>query len=155
MNKSLKMKDCVFCQALKKKDDLESLILYRGKNNFVIINRYPYTTGHLMIAPYSHLASPEKAPKEMLFEATELTQMVLKILRKVYQPQGFNLGMNLGQPAGAGVADHFHLHVVPRWPGDSNFMPIIGQTKVFCEDLVTTFNRLRPFFARQEKRQEK
>lgn len=155
MNKSLKMKDCIFCQALKKKDDQESLILYRAKYNFVILNRYPYTTGHLMVAPYRHLASLEKAPKEVLFEAAELTQTALKILRKAYQPQGFNLGMNLGQPAGAGVADHFHLHVVPRWPGDSNFMPIIGQTKVFCEDLAATFNRLRPFFARQEKKQEK
>lgn len=155
MKKSLKMKSCIFCQALKKNDDRESLILYRGRHNFVIINRYPYTTGHLMVAPYRHLANFEKAPKEVIAEAAELAQMVIRILKRSYRPQGFNVGLNLGQPAGAGVTGHFHIHVVPRWPGDSNFMPIIGQTRVFCEDLNTTYNRLRPFFSPEEQKQEK
>ncbi len=155
VKKALKMKKCVFCEALKKKDDREALILYRGKHNFVIINRFPYTTGHLMIAPYRHLASFEKAPREIVVEATELIQTVISILKKSYRPHGFNVGLNLGQVAGAGVTGHFHIHVVPRWPGDSNFMPIVGQTRVFCEDLMSTYDRLRPYFAKEEKKQEK
>jgi len=155
VKKALKMKNCVFCEALKKKDDSQSLILYRGRHNFVIINRFPYTTGHLMIAPYRHLARFETAPAEIVTEATELVQMALRILKKSYRPHGFNVGLNLGQPAGAGVTGHFHIHVVPRWPGDSNFMPIVGQTRVFCEDLDTTYKRLRPYFEREEKKQEK
>lgn len=155
VQKALKMKKCVFCQALKKKDDRESLILYRGQHNFVIINRYPYTTGHLMVAPYRHLDSFETAPREIVIETTELVQLAIRILKKSYRPHGFNVGLNLGQPAGAGVTGHFHLHIVPRWPGDSNFMPIIGQSRVFCEDLNSTYNRLKPYFAREEKKQEK
>jgi len=152
---SLKQKKCIFCQARKNKNDEEALILYRGQHNFVIINRFPYTTGHLMIAPHRHLADFALAPREVVQESTELIQLVLRILKKCYRPYGFNIGMNLGQPAGAGVAGHFHIHVVPRWPGDSNFMPIIGETRVFCEDLKTTYLRLRPYFAREENRQEK
>ncbi len=155
VKKALKMKGCVFCQALKKKDDRQSLVLYRGHFNFIIINRFPYTTGHLMVAPYRHLASFETAPREIVAEAVELVQLALRILKKSYRPYGFNVGLNLGQPAGAGVTGHFHIHVVPRWPGDSNFMPIIGQTRVFCEDLAATYNRLRPHFEREEKKQEK
>ncbi|MDD8021209.1 MAG: HIT domain-containing protein [Acidobacteriota bacterium] len=149
------MKGCIFCQALKQKSDEASMILYRGKYNFVMANRFPYTTGHLMIAPYRHLAELDKAPVEILQEATGLVPIVLRILKRAYRPHGFNLGMNLGQSAGAGVAGHFHLHLVPRWTGDSNFMPIIGQTRVFSEDLQATYNRLRPYFIREERKQEK
>jgi ATP adenylyltransferase len=149
------MKGCIFCEALKKKNDEETFIIYRGKYNFIILNRYPYTTGHLMIAPYRHLKDFERAPREMVAEAAELAQVSLRILKKCYQPHGFNLGMNLGHSAGAGVAGHYHLHVVPRWTGDANFMPILGETKIFCEDLKTTYNRLRPYFLKEEQKQEK
>ncbi|HPB60149.1 MAG TPA: HIT domain-containing protein [Candidatus Saccharicenans sp.] len=149
------MKGCVFCEALKQKDDEKALILYRGQHNFVLINRYPYTTGHLMIAPYRHLAELDRAQPDILEEVARLVPATIRILKKVYRPHGFNLGMNLGQSAGAGVVNHFHLHLVPRWMGDSNFMPIIGETRIFCEDLLTTYQRLKPYFAREEKKQEK
>jgi len=155
VKKALKMKNCIFCEALKKNKDQDSLILFRGKHNFILLNRFPYTTGHLMIAPYRHLANFEKAPREIVTEATELVQLSLRILKKCYKPYGFNVGLNLGQSAGAGVTGHFHLHVVPRWPGDANFMPIVSETKVFCEDLETTYHRLKPFFSREEQKQEK
>jgi len=115
-----------------KKTTKKALILYHGQHNFVLINRYPYTTGHLMIAPYRHLAEVDRAPLDILEEVAHLVPATIRILKKVYRPHGFNLGMNLGQSAGAGVVDHFHLHLVPRWTGDSNFMPIIGETRVFC-----------------------
>jgi ATP adenylyltransferase len=155
VQKASKMKGCVFCEALRQKDDEKALILYHGQHNFVLINRYPYTTGHLMIAPYRHLAEVDRAPLDILEEVAHLVPATIRILKKVYRPHGFNLGMNLGQSAGAGVVDHFHLHLVPRWTGDSNFMPIIGETRVFCEDLLTTYQRLKPYFAREEKKQEK
>ncbi|MGB9863898.1 MAG: HIT family protein [Candidatus Saccharicenans sp.] len=155
VQKSLKMKKCVFCEALKKKDDAETLILYRGEHNFIILNRFPYTNGHLMIAPYRHLAAFEKASRPVAEEATRLVQLVIRILKKCYAPHGFNVGLNLGHSAGAGVADHYHIHVVPRWTGDANFMPVIGETRVFCEDLLTTYQRLKPYFDREQKKQEK
>jgi ATP adenylyltransferase len=155
LQKALKMKKCIFCQALTRRNDQEALILYRGKHNFVIINRFPYTTGHLMVAPYQHSGNFERAPKEIVVEAMEIVQLALRILKKCYKPHGFNIGMNLGHSAGAGVADHFHLHIVPRWTGDANFMPIIGETRVFCEDLKATYERLKPHFAREEKKQER
>ena len=146
------MKGCIFCQALKKKDDKRSFILYRGVHNFVLLNKYPYTPGHLMIAPYKHLSSIELAEKEATDEMTELLRKCLSLLRKQYNPQGFNTGMNIGQSAGAGVADHYHLHIIPRWSGDSNFMPLIGKTKVVLEDLHTSYEKLLSYF---EKVREK
>lgn len=155
VQKSLKMKNCIFCEARSKKNEAEALILFRGQHNFIILNRYPYTTGHLMIAPYRHLAAFEKAPEPTVTEAVKLIQLVIRILKKCYRPHGFNVGLNLGHSAGAGVAGHYHIHVVPRWTGDANFMPIIGETKVLCEDLQTTYDRLKPFFDREQKKQEK
>ena len=152
IKKVFKMKGCIFCQALKKKDDRESLILYRGIHNFVLLNKYPYTPGHLMIAPYKHLSSIELAEKEATDEMTELLRKCLSLLRKQYHPQGFNTGMNIGQSAGAGIADHYHLHIIPRWSGDSNFMPLIGKTKVVLEDLYTSYDKLLLCF---EKAREK
>jgi ATP adenylyltransferase len=152
IKKVFKMKGCIFCQALKKKDDKESFILYRGIHNFVLLNKYPYTPGHLMIAPYKHLSSIELAEKEATDEMTELLRRCLSLLRKQYNPQGFNTGMNIGQSAGAGVADHYHLHIIPRWSGDSNFMPLIGKTKVVLEDLHTSYDKLLSCF---EKVREK
>lgn len=151
IKKVSKMKECIFCGALRKKNDREAFILFRGKYNFIILNKYPYNPGHIMIAPYKHMATYERAKKEATDEMAELLKMSLKILRKNYHPQGFNTGMNLGQCAGAGVTDHYHLHVIPRWVGDSNFMPLVSQTKVLIEDLPTTFARLSPLFHKEEK----
>lgn len=141
-----KMSGCIFCQALKSKDDKGAFILFRGAHNFIVLNKYPYTSGHLMIAPYKHLSSFERAKKESTDEMTNLLKLSLKVLKKKYCPQGFNTGMNLGKCAGAGVADHYHLHVIPRWTGDSHFMPIVGETKVMIEDLETTYDQLFPLF---------
>lgn len=128
------------------KSDREAFILLRGVHNFIVLNKYPYTTAHLLIAPYKHTVSFEKAKKELTDEMTDLLKLSLKVLKKEYRPHGFNTGMNLGQCAGAGVADHYHLHVILRWSGDSNFMPIVGKTKVMIEDLETTYDRLFPLF---------
>lgn len=141
-----KMSECIFCRALKMKNDKEAFILFRGQDNFVLLNKYPYTPGHLMIAPYKHLASFEKANKESTDEMTDILKLSLRILKEKYSPHGFNTGMNLGHSAGAGVADHFHLHLIPRWTGDSNFMPLVGKTKVVIEDIETTYDRLLPYF---------
>ncbi len=142
-----KSRGCVLCRAGKARAGASAHVLLRGRQAFVLLNKYPYQTGHLMIAPLRHLASPEDAPAALLNEMTALLQRSLKALRTAYAPHGLNIGMNLGRSAGAGVADHFHLHVVPRWTGDSNFMPVIGGAKVMIEDLDATFARLRPLFA--------
>jgi ATP adenylyltransferase len=147
-----KMKECVFCQALKKKKDKAFYVLYRGNHNFVLLNKYPYSPGHLMIAPYKHLDSIELAEEESTEEMMELLKKCLKILRKEYRPQGFNTGMNIGHSAGAGVADHYHLHVIPRWIGDANFMPLVGKTKVMLKDLNTTYDQLFPHFQAEGKK---
>lgn len=142
-----KMKECIFCRALKLNDDPKGFILYRGTHNFIMLNKYPYNPGHLMIAPYHHLPSLEQAETESTHELTDLLKMSLQKLKEFYNPQGFNTGMNLGKSAGAGVTDHYHLHIIPRWTGDSNFMPLVGKTKVLIEDLQTTYKRLRPLFS--------
>lgn len=143
-----KISECIFCHALKMEDDRKAFILYRGEKNFIVLNKYPYTPGHLMIAPYKHLSSFERAQKGSTDEMADLLKLSLKILKKKYRPHGFNTGMNLGNSAGAGVANHFHLHVIPRWTGDSNFMPLVGKTKVVIEDLQTTYAQLLPLFRR-------
>lgn len=150
VKKVFKMKECIFCRALKLKNDKEAYILYRGKYNFIVLNKYPYTPGHLMIAPYKHLDSFEQAEKESTDEFSNLLKLCLKVLRKKYNPHGFNTGMNLGQSAGAGVAKHYHLHIIPRWVGDSNFMPLISKTKVVIEDLEITYSRLSPLFQEEK-----
>jgi ATP adenylyltransferase len=149
-----KMTGCIFCRAQKLKNDKDAFILYRGKHSFIILNKFPYLPGHLMIAPYKHLASFEKSGKDLSDEIVDLLKLSLKAVKKNYHPHGFNIGMNLGKSAGAGVADHFHLHVVPRWVGDSNFMPIIGGTKLVIEDLDATFARLYPLFQKRVRNHE-
>jgi ATP adenylyltransferase len=140
------MKGCIFCQALKLKDDRKALILHRAQHNFIILNKYPYTPGHLMIAPIQHIDSIEKAEKASTDEMADLLKLSLKVLKKAYDPQGFNTGMNIGDSAGAGVTSHYHLHVVARWKGDSNFMPLIGETKVVIQDLNKSYETLQPIF---------
>jgi ATP adenylyltransferase len=137
--------DCVFCVA-QQRDDEEALILYRGRENFVIMNLFPYTTGHLMIAPNAHLAALAEAPKSATDEMMDLAKGCQRILQELYRPHGFNLGINLGKAAGAGIADHFHLHIVPRWTGDTNFMTVVGETRVQPEDLPTTYRKLKGRF---------
>lgn len=154
VKKVFKMDECIFCRALKLKNDQKAFILFRGQHNFVMLNKYPYTPGHLMIAPYRHIASFERAKKESTDEMTELLKLSLKILKKNYHPHGFNTGMNLGRSAGAGVQDHYHLHIIPRWTGDSNFMPLVGKTKVVIEDLEITYRRLLPLFNRKKEAQK-
>ena len=130
---------CVFCQALAKEDH-DSLICFRGNKFFIILNKYPYSTGHLMIAPNMHVASPEEMSAADLLEMWQLTSRSLSILKKNFHPDGFNIGMNIGKAAGAGVKDHFHQHIVPRWQGDANFMAIIGNTRVLSYDQEKIFN---------------
>lgn len=146
IRKATKETGCVFCRAARSRDDASVYILDRGRLAFVLLNKYPYLPGHLMIAPYRHSAAYERASRELTAEMDDLLRRSLRILKKRYHPQGFNMGMNLGRAAGAGVADHFHLHVVPRWTGDSNFMPVCGRTKIVLEDLETTHARLAPLF---------
>ena len=150
VKKVFKMKGCVFCQALKAKDDRQCFILHRGHHNFILLNKYPYTPGHLMIAPYKHMDSIESAGKESSEEMIELLKICLRILREEYNPHGFNTGMNIGHSAGAGVADHYHLHIIPRWVGDSNFMPLVGKTKVVLQDLHTTYDQLLSRFQKKD-----
>lgn len=146
------MKGCILCGALKLKNDRDAHILFRGRYNFIILNKFPYTPGHLMIAPFRHVASIDRVSKEVTDELADLFKLSLRILKRRYQPHGFNAGMNLGQSAGAGVVDHYHLHVIPRWPGDSNFMPLISQTRVLIEDLDRTYERLYPLFRRHQEK---
>jgi ATP adenylyltransferase len=138
-----KQPDCIFCDALRRDHDEETLIVYRAKKNFVILNRFPYTSGHVMIVPYRHVAELQGCEPGALQEMMEVAQKLEAVYRKEYKPDGMNLGMNLGKAAGAGVAGHLHLHMLPRWIGDSNFMTVTGETRVHPEDLRTTFDRLK------------
>jgi ATP adenylyltransferase len=138
--------ECIFCDAVAKNNDAETLIAYRGAKVFVILNRYPYTSGHVMIVPYAHVAELNLCEAEALKEMMQLAQRVEKAFRVNYKPDGMNLGMNLGRAAGAGVTGHLHLHALPRWIGDSNFMTVTGETRVHPEDLRTTYDRLRKAF---------
>ena len=134
---------CILCQKPREDDDEANLILYRGRHNFVILNAFPYNPGHLMIAPYRHIGDLQHFSDR---EAEELFVMVkrsLELLREVMKPVGFNIGLNLGKAAGAGIADHLHTHIVPRWDGDTNFMPVLSDTKVMSEALSGTYRRLR------------
>ena len=134
---------CVFCFALEQTQDAEYLILYRGQNAFVMLNRFPYTSGHLMVLPYDHQSSYEQLTPETRAEMMELINTATLILRKVYNPNAFNLGANIGEDAGAGIAPHFHFHIVPRWRGDSNFMSVTSNTRVLPEDLQVSYQRLK------------
>ncbi len=142
-----KQAECFFCAAVKSTHDEETLVVYRGKKVFVILNRYPYTSGHVMIVPYAHVAELNLCDAEALKEMMELAQKVETAFRIVYKPDGMNLGMNLGKAAGAGVVGHLHLHMLPRWIGDTNFMTVTGETRVHPEELKTTFEKLRKALA--------
>ena len=140
-----KQKGCLFCGD-RISIEKNPLICHRGEKFFVILNKYPYSTGHLMIVPYKHMATPEEMAPEDLVEMFTLMNRSLVILRKHFHPNGFNIGMNIDKSAGAGVTDHFHLHVVPRWSGDANFMATIGDTKVLSYDLDHVHSIIRRSF---------
>ncbi len=134
---------CVFCKAQGMPDGPDNLILYRGQQAFVILNRYPYTSGHIMVVPNKHDPSLEGLDVEARAELMELATQMMSILGKVYHAQGFNMGINVGEAAGAGITEHVHLHVVPRWTGDTNFMSSLGETRVLPETLEDTYQRLK------------
>ncbi|MCI0623395.1 MAG: HIT domain-containing protein [Acidobacteria bacterium] len=138
---------CVFCIETSGECDQRDFIVFRGKSSFVILNIFPYTTGHLLVAPYAHTSDFQSCSPEESAEMLELAKRCQFALAQTYHPDGFNLGMNLGRCAGAGVEHHLHLHVVPRWIGDSNFMTIVGESRVLPESLETTYAKLRQYFS--------
>lgn len=134
---------CAFCEEIRRVDGPENLVVYRGRFAYVILNRYPYTSGHMMVVPYEHEASIEGISSETRAEMMELANECISVLRSEYYPQGFNLGVNIGQAAGAGILGHVHLHVVPRWGGDTNFMSSLGSTRVIPETLEDSYCRIK------------
>jgi ATP adenylyltransferase len=141
-----KPRGCILCEKPKQNNDAPNYILYRGDKNFVIMNAYPYNPGHLMIASYRHIASLDKLTNEELHEHFEIVSRSIKVLKQVFNPGGFNLGINMGRIAGAGIEDHFHTHIVPRWQGDTNFMPVISDVRVLPEALAETYEKLKGKF---------
>ncbi|WP_297501912.1 HIT domain-containing protein [Thermococcus sp.] len=141
--RSPKHDGCIFCDFPKENRDRDRLILHRGEKAFVIMNNYPYNPGHVMIAPYRHVGRWEDLTDEELLEMMKLSQLMIRAIKKAMKPDGFNLGVNLGRVAGAGIEDHIHLHIVPRWNGDTNFMPVIADTKVIPESLQDAYDELK------------
>ena len=138
--------ECVLCEKGRSAQDAADLVLYRGASCYVIMNLYPYNTGHLMVTPYSHTADLPGLNPAIAAELFELTRRAVDLLGQALAPHGFNIGMNLGRTAGAGIDEHLHMHIVPRWNGDANFMPIVAGTKLIPEELEQTYTKLRPLF---------
>ena len=136
-------KGCIFCTAEEGSDDRENLVFYRGQHVFMILNRYPYTSGHVMCVPYAHQAQLQDLSEETRIELMACTTKTVTVLQQVYEPEGFNIGLNLGAVAGAGVAEHLHIHIVPRWTGDTSFMTAVGETRVLPESLDETYRRVK------------
>ena len=137
---------CVFCEIDASRDDESNLVVFRGQSNFIVLNRFPYTSGHVMIVPMAHVATVEDTSVEVLEEMMRLAQRAESALRKLYKPDGLNLGMNIGKAAGAGIGGHIHLHVLPRWVADNNFVTVVGETRVLPEELSETWRRLHTEF---------
>jgi ATP adenylyltransferase len=137
---------CVFCRIAAASGDEQSLIVHRAQHNFVVLNRYPYTSGHLMVVPYTHAATLSAISQSAADEMMALVRAAERHLMAVYRCEGLNLGMNIGESAGAGIAGHIHMHVLPRWRGDANFMTTVGETRILPEDLATTWHRLYEAF---------
>ena len=139
---------CVFCAKAADPDhDIPNLVVHRGDNAFVILNLFPYNNGHLMVVPYAHYGSLQELDEPAMFEMMRLTRLAQAALEGAFHPEGYNLGMNLGRAAGAGIADHIHLHIVPRWNGDTNFMPVLGDTKVLPDALESSCRKIRDAWA--------
>lgn len=139
---SKKEASCIFCGSLDQQDGPENLIVHRGQRGFVILNRYPYTSGHLMVVPFEHCSSLDVLDEVTRTDIMELSVKAIQVLKIVYRPQGYNMGMNLGEAAGAGIAEHVHMHIVPRWEGDTNFMSALANTRVLPETLADTYQRV-------------
>lgn len=141
-----KIDGCFFCIKMRENRDRENYILYRAESNFVIMNVYPYNTGHLLVVPYKHSGRMEDLTREEMGEHLAVVNLSMMALKKAFQAQGFNIGMNIGKVAGAGVEDHLHTHIVPRWEGDTNYMPVLADVKVMPEALSMTYDKLKDFF---------
>jgi ATP adenylyltransferase len=137
---------CIFCDAAASSDDAANLVVHRAQFSFVILNRFPYTSGHLMIAPFAHVSRLQQADEATSAEIMQLSRFAEGVLEEVYRPDGLNLGMNLGEAAGAGIQQHIHMHLLPRWNGDANFMTSVGKTRVLSEALETTYAKLKRAF---------
>ncbi len=133
---------CVFCEAINSENDEEVLILHRGTHSFIIMNLFPYNNGHVMVIPYNHTSDFTTLSKDEHLEIMSHTSLMIKVMKKVLNPEGFNMGMNIGKPGGAGIAEHLHMHIVPRWTGDTNFMPVLGDTRVISEHIEATYKKL-------------
>ncbi|MBL8148733.1 MAG: HIT domain-containing protein [Blastocatellia bacterium] len=144
--KEKKYNECVFCRLPKEERDEETFIVYRGCFNYIVLNIFPYTSGHLLVIPFQHTSSFSDIEKEVSDEMMDLTKKCQAVLQQEYKPDGFNLGMNLGVASGAGVAEHLHMHILPRWFGDANFTSVIGETRILPEMLGNTFLRLKKYF---------
>jgi len=138
--------DCIFCSMPDEDNDPDNLIVLRGERCFVMLNRYPYTNGHLMVVPYEHVNMPTLLSPPTLLEMMSQANICIEVLSEAMRPDGFNLGMNIGTSAGAGIKDHVHMHIVPRWNGDTNFMPVLSDTRVIVEGLERCYLELRPLF---------
>jgi len=141
-----KREGCIFCELPLEGQDEQNLIVHRARFNYVILNRYPYTTGHLMVVPFKHTDSLQGIDDDASQELFELVRTADRKLRDVYHPKGMNLGMNQGEAAGAGIAEHIHMHVLPRWIGDANFLTVIGETRILPEELSDTYRKLKAVF---------
>jgi len=145
---SRKDKGCIFCNRLKMKDSLRNLIVYRGEKTFVILNKFPYNVGHTMVVPMRHVGQLERLTRQESIEFFDLTRKTVAVIKKALKPNAMNLGMNLGRSSGAGITGHLHMHIVPRWTGDTNFMPVIGKTRVVSLPLEPVYERIRAEFDR-------
>ena len=137
---------CIFCEKPANHQDGKTFILWRGRHSFVLMNIYPYNNGHLLIAPYRHIGALEDLPETVVLDMLRLVQRSIKAIRKAYAPEGFNIGVNQGKVAGAGIEHHIHLHIVPRWSSDTNFMPLLGETRVLPQHLKASYTRLKAAF---------
>ncbi len=142
-----KERHCILCQKPRENDDEANLILHRGHSNFIILNAFPYSPGHLMVAPYRHVSELQEVTDREATEHFELVKKAVALLNQVLKPDGFNLGLNLGKNAGAGIQKHLHTHIVPRWQGDTNFMPVMSDTRVISEGLAATYGKLKDAMA--------
>ena len=138
--------ECIFCSYPKRNNDRENLILYRSAHNFVMMNKYPYNNGHIMVVPYIHTSTIDNLTDEILLDFIKVTQRSLKSLKEIFRPEGFNIGINIGAVAGAGIEEHVHLHMVPRWAGDTSFMSVLGEIRVIPEHILETYDKLYPIF---------
>jgi ATP adenylyltransferase len=139
---SKKEKGCIFCELPKQNKDRENLIIYRSKHNYVIMNRFPYNNGHIMVVPYMHTSSFDNLSDEVLLDFMKVTQHSINSIKKAFMPDGFNIGINIGRIAGAGMEEHIHLHMVPRWAGDTSFMTVFDEIRVIPEHLLQTYDKL-------------